>query len=65
MPYTCKDHPERTGEHSPQSTVQDGWTPDGRRIMREHQPVWGNVECGHMTSEADPECTGCRWRGWQ
>ncbi len=24
---------------------------------------WMDISCGHVTSESDPECTGCRYRG--
>lgn len=42
-------------------SVQDGWTPDGRRIMVEIPvtPIAG-VTCGHLARESDPACDGCQ-----
>jgi hypothetical protein len=62
--YPCHNHPPHGGDLGPIS-VQDGWTDDGRRVMRTHHPRWAAIECGHQTPEADPCCTGCRWLEWE
>lgn len=55
----CLDKPD-----SYQTTimVQDGWTDDGRRIMREHTTHWLPIGCGHSYNPTDPACRGCKWR---
>ena len=63
-PYPCWNHEPRNGDYGA-IEVQDGWSRDGRRIMREHQTQWLPVECGHVTATSDPQCTGCRWRDEQ
>lgn len=60
--YGCHNHPERVNDW-PELTVQDGWTPDGKRATRQHKTEWAPIECGHDFSATDPACTGCRWRG--
>lgn len=42
--------------------VQDGWTQDGRRNMREHRTEWLPIGCGHSYKRTDPACRGCTWR---
>jgi len=59
--YPCWNHEPRHGTYG-SVEVQDGWTPDGRRQMRMHDPEWLPVECGHLTPESDPACSGCKWR---
>jgi len=59
MMHTCHNHAPRNPKPA------DGWTPEGRRAMRAQIPHWLPVECGHLTAESDPECSGCRWRGWK
>lgn len=44
--------------------VQDGWTPDGRRVMKEI-PAFGERGCvyaTHYLGTTDPGCDGCSWR---
>lgn len=44
--------------------VQDGWTADQRRIMREI-PSFGSKDCEYAKSglgATDPGCAGCKWR---
>lgn len=60
MSYTCHNHEPH---QLVTSQVQDGWTEDGRRMMKAHTTQWVHVECGHITSATDSACTGCRWRG--
>lgn len=59
--YTCKNHEPYSGRVMT-LMVQDGWTPQGQRIMKEHKPEWMDIECGHITSHIDDECQGCTWR---
>lgn len=42
--------------------VQDGWTLDGRRIMRPHTTDWLQIKCGNIEQQGlgpDPLCKGC------
>jgi len=60
--YPCWNHPPHGGDFGP-VLMQDGWTSDNRRRMREVHTLWQPVECGHYpTPGPDPRCHGCRWR---
>ncbi len=43
--------------------VQDGWTKDGRRIMKEHRDVFvvnGKLPCKYkLDHPGDKKCDGC------
>lgn len=39
--------------------VQDGWTEDGRRIMKEI-PFAMSTDCRHDKRSTDPRCKGCK-----
>jgi hypothetical protein len=44
--------------------VQDGWSADQRRIMKEI-PSFGSPQCEYVRSglgATDPGCAGCKWR---
>ena len=42
--------------------VQDGWTDDGRRIIKEIDD-FGSIECRNDHSLIDWFCIGCEWIG--
>jgi hypothetical protein len=45
--------------------VQDGWTKEGRRIMREHTDIFAvnGMPCKYKNEHPDDEaCRGCRHR---
>lgn len=63
--HSSKVGPGPRGEASTIS-VQDGWTEDGRRVMRPHVTEWLTINhegkpmyCGHLMRLTDPQCTGC------
>lgn len=39
--------------------VQNGWTDDGRRIMRPHTNTPIDTACGHLTRATATGCAGC------
>jgi hypothetical protein len=41
--------------------VQDGWTDDGRRIIKQ-MPFVMSRDCRHDLKLTDPGCAGCWWR---
>lgn len=53
----CKNRPA----YRDSAIVQDGWTPDGRRQMREIA-VPMSKSCHFDLRETTPECEGCCWR---
>ena len=60
--YGCVDHAER-GPYLTQG--QQGWTEDGRRLMRHYPVAWLPVQCGHEGRAEDEHCAGCQWQGWR
>ena len=57
---SCHNHPPRDGRTTHQAP--DGWTADGRRILRTVVTQWQPLQCTHLLPASDPGCTGCRWR---
>jgi len=41
--------------------VQDGWTEDGRRVMKQI-PFRMSNECEWSKEHDDDKCTSCRWK---
>lgn len=67
--YGCHSETSGPGPRSAAQTlsVQDGWTPDGRRVMRTYRPTWLPIKCGHIAQAgkgSDPLCAGCENRGF-
>lgn len=60
MTHSCNQRPDLLGGASTTSVqVQDGWTQDGRRIMRTHKTEWLPMACGHDARAEDPNCRHC------
>lgn len=57
-------HSEVLGSDAPRGRtleypVQNGWTEDGRRIMKTNRVEHIEKSCGHEMRETDDACTGC------
>lgn len=58
--YSCwTDDPSKPRGRPSHDMAQDGWTEDGRRIMRAVESTWAEMRCGHNLRVTDPGCTGC------
>lgn len=55
----CYDRPALL----PTITVQDGWTSDGRRVMKVLPSPFAGDRCKFDRRAADPRCAGCDWVG--
>lgn len=71
-PMTHNHHPDpnhRYGCHNSDKPrhrvepyfVQDGWHPDGTRLLTLHTTEWLPIACGHSYRTDDPACEGCAW----
>lgn len=66
-PSTMKDsnklrHCTNRTDFKPFLYVQNGWTGDGRKVMKS-MPFTMSNECRYDKSLTDAECTGCSRRG--
>lgn len=57
MNHGCHNRPD----FLPKLQVQDGWTPDGRRVMKTI-PFTMARECMYDLKGEDTGCNGCRHR---
>lgn len=60
MSYGCHNRAPLRHERE----VQDGWTADGRRVLRViPDPMTKDCQYTHTDlGQADPGCVGCRWK---
>ena len=58
QPYGCHNEPRDAIAFY---DMQDGWTPDGRRITRSWPVLPSVARCLYDRSNEDVRCRGCRW----